>query len=146
MCAQSAGGAFPRRRQHKVISHMESLSDQALTQVAQYFQALADPTRLRILNTLREGECNVGTLAELCGCSTANVSRHLAGLAHQGIVARESRGTSVYYRIADESVYSLCDLVCGNIDRQLKRQAGTHRAITAAAQLARTQGRARKKG
>jgi hypothetical protein len=33
-------------------------------------------------------------------------------------VARENRGTSVYYRIADESVYALCDLVCGNIGRR----------------------------
>jgi hypothetical protein len=40
---------------------------------------------------------------------------------------RESRGTSVYYRIADESVYALCDLVCGNIGRQLERSA-TNRA------------------
>ncbi len=112
---------------------MEGLSDQALVQVAQYFQALSDPTRLRILNTLRKGECNVGTLTDICGCSAANVSRHLSGLAGQGMVTREGRGTSVYYRIADESIYALCDLVCGSIDRQLKKQAGAHRAIGAAA-------------
>ena len=33
-------------------------------------------------------------------------------MTQQGLVDRESRGTSVYYRIADESVYALCDLVC----------------------------------
>jgi DNA-binding transcriptional ArsR family regulator len=104
---------------------MEGLTDQALIQVAQYFSALAEPTRLRILNSLREQEQNVGELAEHCGCSQANVSRHLSTLAKHGLVAREARGTSVYYRIADPTIYALCDLVCGNVARQLEAQAAT---------------------
>ena len=40
-----------------------------------------------------------------------------------------SRGTSGYYRIADESVYALCDLVCGNIARQLERSANDRKAF-----------------
>lgn len=102
---------------------MEGLSDQALIQVAHYFSALAEPTRLRILNTLREQEQNVGELAEKCACSQANVSRHLSTLAKHGLVVREGRGTSVYYKIADPSIYALCDLVCGNVARQLESQA-----------------------
>lgn len=102
---------------------MEGLTDQALTQVAQYFAALAEPNRLRILNCLREGELNVGELAERCNCSQANVSRHLSTLAKHGFVEREGRGTTVFYRIADASVYALCDLVCGNVARQLDSQA-----------------------
>ena len=47
---------------------MEGLTDQALIQVAQYFSALAEPNRLRILNCLREHEQNVGELAEQCNC------------------------------------------------------------------------------
>ena len=43
---------------------MQGLSEQALTQVAQYFSALSEPNRLRILNCLRDGELNVGELAE----------------------------------------------------------------------------------
>jgi DNA-binding transcriptional ArsR family regulator len=114
-------------------SHMKGLPADALKQVATYFQALADPTRLQILNLLREGERNVGELAQLCGFSSANVSRHLAFLTQQGLVARESRGTAVYYRIADESVYALCDLVCGNIGRALERTASGRRVFAAAA-------------
>lgn len=102
---------------------MEGLSEQALDQVAQYFSALAEPSRLRILNYLREGEKNVGELAEACACSQANVSRHLSTLAKQGMVKRESRGTAVYYQIADPAIYALCDLVCGNVARQLDAQA-----------------------
>ena len=41
----------------------------------------------------------------------ANISRHLSTLAKHGMVIREARGTTVYYRIADESIYALCDLV-----------------------------------
>ncbi len=113
----------------KSSSTMEKLSDQALAHVAQYFQALAEPTRLRILNTLRAGEHNVGDLTALCGCSTANVSRHLAALAKQGMVVREGRGTSVYYRIADAAIFELCDLVCCSIARQFEQQASIKRSF-----------------
>ena len=102
---------------------MEGLPKEALSQVASYFQALAEPTRLTLLNLLRGGERSVGELAQATGFTIANVSRHLALLAQRGLVLREGRGTSVYYRIADESVYALCDLVCGNIAQQFERQA-----------------------
>lgn len=108
---------------------MKGLTDEALERVAQYFQVLAEPTRLRLLNHLREGECNVGELAELCGYTAANVSRHLSLLTQQGFLAREARGTSVYYRIADSSVYALCELVCGNIARQFERAAAEREAF-----------------
>ena len=102
---------------------MQGLPDAALVQVAAYFQALSEPTRLQILNLLREQERNVGELAQACGCSAANVSRHLSLLTRHGLVLRESRGNSAYFRIADASVYQLCDLVCGNIARQFERTA-----------------------
>lgn len=103
---------------------MENLPPQALEHVADYFQALAEPTRLQILNLLRSGEHNVGELAQSCGCSAANISRHLTLLTQRGLVRRESRGTAVYYQIADEAIYALCDLVCGNIARQFEQAAG----------------------
>jgi len=108
---------------------MHDLPEEALAQVAAYFQVLSEPTRLKILNLLREGERNVGDIAELTGYTAANVSRHLTQLTKQGFVARESRGTSAYYRIADQSVYALCDLVCDNIARQLERAAGGRAAF-----------------
>ncbi|MCB1975039.1 MAG: helix-turn-helix transcriptional regulator [Burkholderiaceae bacterium] len=110
---------------------MKNLPPEAIQQVASYFQTLAEPTRLRILNLLREGEHNVGELAQLCGYTAANVSRHLSLMTQQGFVTRESRGTSVYYRIADASVYALCDLVCDNIARQYERSVKNQQAIFA---------------
>ena len=104
---------------HAAGPSMEGMPPEALEHVAAYFQVLAEPTRLQILNLLRDGERNVGDIARLCGYTAANISRHLALLTQRGFVARENRGTSVYYRIADPSVYELCNLVCGNIGRQL---------------------------
>jgi len=104
-------------------SRMQDLPKEALEKVAAYFQALSEPTRLSLLNLLRSGERNVGELAQLTGYTNANVSRHMALLTTHGLVARDSRGTSVYYRIADASVYQLCDLVCGSLARQFERAA-----------------------
>src|SRR5664280_845345 len=115
--------------QQDAAVRMEGLTNEALTQVASYFQALAEPTRLQILNLLREKERNVGELAQLCGYTSANISRHLTLLTQRGLVARESRGNSAYYRIADTSIYRLCDLVCGNIARQFERTASSRAAF-----------------
>ena len=131
----SQKAAFPR---------MEGMPPEALEQVAAYFQTLSEPTRLQILNFLRQGERNVGELAQLCGYTSANVSRHLAMLTQRGLVARESRGTSVYYRIADESVYALCDLVCGNIVRQLERTAQEREVFVQRVKRAATAARGKK--
>jgi DNA-binding transcriptional ArsR family regulator len=108
---------------------MQDLPKEALVQVAAYFQTLSEPTRLTLLNLLRDGEHNVGELAQATRFTAANVSRHLALLMQHGFVARESRGTSVYYRIADDSVYALCDLVCGNLARRFERTASDRAAF-----------------
>ncbi len=106
-------------------SHLIHVLDEAaLGQVAEYFRVLAEPQRLKILSALRGGERNVSELAEAVGSGQANVSKHLSVLAKLGFVARESRGTAVYYSVADASVYELCDLVCGQIARRLTEQAG----------------------
>lgn len=110
---------------------MEGLPQEALAQVAAYFQTLAEPTRLQLLNLLRAQPRSVGELAQLCGYSAANVSRHLSLLTRHGLVARETRGNSAYYRIADPSIYALCDVVCGNIARRFERSAAERAAFVA---------------
>ena len=102
---------------------MNQVPEQAIERVAAYFQALAEPTRLRILNLLRQQEYNVGELAHLCGYTAANMSKHLALLTQQGFLKREGRGTTVYYQIADPTISALCDLVCDRIQQQHRNQA-----------------------
>lgn len=102
---------------------MADLDERSLSRVADYFKALGEPPRLKLLNALRDREHNVTELTELLGCSQANVSKHLALLATHGLVERDARGTSVYYRIADPRTYQLCDLVCGQIADRLTEEA-----------------------
>jgi DNA-binding transcriptional ArsR family regulator len=88
--------------------------------IARRFRALADPTRLRILDLLRNrDEASVGEIAELIGGSQQNVSKHLSALLAEGFVARRKQGTSSLYRIADPGVHEICDGVSAGIANQL---------------------------
>jgi DNA-binding transcriptional ArsR family regulator len=105
------------------ILNMSKLDDKALQHVAKYFKALAEPMRLKVLNALQDGEKNVSQLTEMSGGTQANVSKHLSLLDQYGLVKRESRGTCVFYSIADPSVYELCELVCGQIGARMSKEA-----------------------
>lgn len=96
------------------------LNPEAAELIARRFRALADPTRLRILDHLRNNdEASVGELTETLGTSQQNVSKHLSALHAEGFVARRKRGTSSLYRIADAGVHELCDGVTAGIESQL---------------------------
>ena len=96
------------------------LNPEAAELVARRFRALADPTRLRILDHLRNhDEASVGEITEALGTSQQNVSKHLAALLAENFVARRKRGTSALYRIADPGVHELCDGVTAGIATQL---------------------------
>jgi DNA-binding transcriptional ArsR family regulator len=96
------------------------LNEQDAELIARRFQALSDPTRLRILDRLRRSdEASVGELADAIGSSQQNVSKHLAALAAEGFVERRKQGTSSIYRISDPGVLELCERVCAGIESQL---------------------------
>jgi ArsR family transcriptional regulator len=105
----------------------KQLSDQALQLIARRFKALSEPMRLKLVMSLMKGEKNVGELVKASGASQANVSRHLQTLTDSGILTREKKGLFVYYRIADRSVFDLCDLVCGRVEQFLKGQVKAFR-------------------
>ncbi len=83
--------------------------------VAERLRLLADPTRLRILNVLREGEANVVHIVGKVGASQPNVSRHLALLLRAGIVSRRQQGREVHYRVVDPFVDRICEAICGSL-------------------------------
>ncbi|HSL00561.1 MAG TPA: metalloregulator ArsR/SmtB family transcription factor [Rubrobacteraceae bacterium] len=99
--------------------HTKNLSEAALEKVADRFKALSEPTRLTLLYSLMDGEKTVTQLVEETGASQANVSKHLGMLFDAGILGRRKQGTSAFYRITDESVFELCDVVCGSIHDRL---------------------------
>ncbi len=116
---------------------MKNLNDDALAMVARYFGALSVPMRLKIMNSLRDGERNVSEITAETGCTQANVSKHLALLAQNGLVAKTQRGTNAYYRFADENVYRLCELVCAQLDRRYAQEATQRMALARAGRAAR---------
>lgn len=95
------------------------LSDPLAELIAQRFRVLGEPTRIRLLDRLRESEATVQDLTESLGTSQQNVSKHLGVLAQAGIVDRRKEGNLARYRIVDDSVFALCEQVCGSLQRQL---------------------------
>jgi DNA-binding transcriptional ArsR family regulator len=91
------------------------MTPEMLDLVAARFKALAEPTRLRILSVLREGERTVSDLVEETGLGQANVSKHLQ-LLHD-----LRYGLYAIYSLADEDVFALCDIVCGRIEREVEK-------------------------
>ncbi len=65
------------------------------------FQALSHPTRVAIVELLREGELPTGTIQERLGLEQANLSQHLAVLRSRQLVANRKEGNQVFYSLGD---------------------------------------------
>lgn len=92
------------------------LNDALFGSIADRFKALGEPARLRILDALRDGERTVGELVEQTGLNQANLSKHLQMLHGLDFVERRKDGLFVYYRLADEKVFHLCEIMCGRAE------------------------------
>ena len=104
------------------------LNDRALELVARRFAVLSEPMRLRLIQALIPGEMNVNALVAVTGGTQTNVSRHLQTLTQAHILARRKDGLQVFYSIADPSIFHLCELVCGSIEKQLENQSAAFTA------------------
>jgi DNA-binding transcriptional ArsR family regulator len=78
--------------------------------LAKYFRALGDPTRLRIVELLTDGERSVGELGALLGVAQPKVSNHLACLRWCGFVETRRKHRAVYYTLADERIEEMLAL------------------------------------
>jgi DNA-binding transcriptional ArsR family regulator len=107
------------------------LPDFLVDQIAQRFRVLAEPTRIKLLDRLRDGEATVQELQEATGGSQQNVSKHLGILLSEGLVVRRKRGNWSCYAIADDSVFALCELVCGGLRRRLDELDSALKGATA---------------
>lgn len=99
------------------------MSTDALELVANRFKILSEPLRLQILQLLQNGEKSVTELTDLIRTSQPNISKHLKILQTSGLVKRRQDGNTAFYAIADESIFTLCEVVCGSLETQLKNQA-----------------------
>ena len=100
----------------------KTLTPEMLTLVAERLRALAEPARLQILNELRSGERTVTELIEATGLGQANVSKHLQLLLAAGFVARRKDGLYARYRLADEDVLRVCEIMCGRLEVEARRR------------------------
>jgi DNA-binding transcriptional ArsR family regulator len=97
--------------------------------LAERFRLLSEPTRLRLIDLLRDGERTVGVLADELGCTQANASKQLAVLADGGILYRRRDGLRCYYGVADDAVFALCAAVCEQLTRQHDARADALSAL-----------------
>jgi len=75
------------------------------------FKALADPTRLKILECVRDGEKCICEIIPYTGKSQPNVSQHLKVLKNAEIVDERKDGTRIMIKISNEEIYNIIDKV-----------------------------------
>jgi len=88
-------------------------------EVANYFSLLCEPTRLKILYAVCNGERSVGDIVIAVGSTQTNVSRQINMLYRAGVLARRKEGAQVFYRVDDQKTIDLCKSVCGRIALQM---------------------------
>ncbi|MER6006210.1 metalloregulator ArsR/SmtB family transcription factor [Nonomuraea angiospora] len=92
---------------HTSLPDFDMPNEEQVHLAAESFRLLSDPTRIKILWALLQGESNVACLAELADAAPTAVSQHLAKLRLAGLVKGRREGTFVYYSAADEHVRRL---------------------------------------
>lgn len=108
ICSAPTGESMPSK----------PLSPAQLGLIAERFKALAEPSRLEILHALKERERTVSEILEATGLGQANVSKHLQVLFTAGFVDRRKDGVNTWYRLADQDVLRLCELMCGRMEKE----------------------------
>jgi ArsR family transcriptional regulator len=78
---------------------------------ADFFQALAHPTRIAIVELLRDGELSAGALIERVGVEQANASQHLTILRTKHIVVNRKAGNQVFYSVRDPLILEVLDVM-----------------------------------
>lgn len=100
-----------------MIDH-QKMSAEAVSLVAARFKILSEPLRLQILQYLENGEASVTNISKAVNSTQPNVSKHLKMLQDEGLVSKRQEGNTVFYKISDESIFALCELVCGSLKQK----------------------------
>ncbi|MEC3974383.1 ArsR/SmtB family transcription factor [Amycolatopsis sp. H20-H5] len=106
-------------------------ADEQVHLAAESFRMLADPTRIKVLWALLQGESSVACLAELAGAAPTAVSQHLAKLRLAGLVRGRREGTFVYYSAANDHVRNLLSQAlfhADHVDRDISADASASHA------------------
>ncbi|OXM59892.1 ArsR/SmtB family transcription factor [Amycolatopsis vastitatis] len=118
---------------HASLPDFDMPAEEQVHLAAESFRLLADPTRIKVLWALLQGESSVACLAELAGAAPTAVSQHLAKLRLAGLVRGRREGTFVYYSAADDHVRSLLAQAlhhADHVDREITSPKHSHRPRT----------------
>ncbi len=96
---------------------------------ADFFQALAHPTRIAILEQLRKGEQSAGVLIERLNLEQANASQHLAILRAKNILVSRKSGNQVFYSVRDPLIFEVLDVMRRYFHAHLNEVLATLKAI-----------------
>ena len=96
---------------------------------AEVCKSMANPTRLKIMNLLREGEKSVEELKRRLGLNKANLSQHLAVLRQRKIVTARKAGLNVYYSVANQKMIKACDILREVLFEQIQKDERLIRGI-----------------
>jgi len=97
---------------------LHPLDSRQLQAVAGLFAVLSEPSRLSILQVLKNGPASVGQVIQQTGFKQANASKQLGILQSAGVIDRRQEGNHAIYSIEMELVFDLCELVCKGIADQ----------------------------
>lgn len=98
---------------HRAIPDFTTPTAEAVDNVAERLRILSDPTRLKLLWAMAQGETSVACLADLAGATPTATSQHLAKLRMTGLVKVRRQGTFMYYALEDEEIAHLLEFLFG---------------------------------
>jgi ArsR family transcriptional regulator len=88
------------------------------------FQALANPTRIAVLDELRDGELTVGDIVSRLDVEQSNLSQHLAIMRARQIVTARKSGNQVFYSVRDPLIFQLLDVMRRYFQNQVSESIG----------------------
>jgi len=91
---------------------------------AEMCKVFSNPTRLRILNLLRDREMSVTDLIRKTGLSQANISQHLSIMRSRGIALSKRKGKKVYYKLSNPRIIDAFDIIREVLSERLKSYRG----------------------
>lgn len=104
------------------------MEDEQASLIVEVFRMLADPTRVRLLWALADGELSVNELAESVGKPAPSVSQHLAKLRMARLVSTRRSGTTIFYSLENEHVRRLVTDAVHNAEHAGRGVPAHHRA------------------
>ena len=88
---------------------------------ADFLKALAHPVRLQIIELLKDGERNVGSIMKALSIQQSSLSRHLTVLREAGILKSRQQGTVIYYNIEDHNIFHVLRPIAEMLRKKLKK-------------------------